>query len=444
MNDTTARSRSEAYLARFLALHPKLIDLKLDRTLALLGKLGDPHLALPPVIHVAGTNGKGSTIAFLRAMLEADGKAVHVYTSPHLVSFNERIRLAGTLVDEDRLLDAFERCEAANAGAPITVFEITTVAALLLFSEAPADYLMLEVGLGGRYDATNVIETPLASVITPVSIDHQEYLGDTIEQIAFEKAGIIKRGASVIVASQSDAARAVIEREAARMRAPILIGDQDFSLSEEQGRLVYQDGAGLLDLPLPRLAGRHQFTNAATAIATLRTALGTQFPAAAIEAGLQSAEWPGRMQRLAQGRLAALTPKGSELWLDGGHNASGGKALADAFGELEEKAPRPLILVVGMLGAKETLAFLQPFAGLAQELYAIDIPGQASARPAAELADIARQAGLKAATAGTLSETLRFIAARQWEKPPRILICGSLYLAGEVLKQDGPLTPNGR
>ncbi len=421
-------------MQRFLSLHPKLIDLKLDRTLNLLAKMGDPHKKLPPVIHVAGTNGKGSTIAFMRAMLEASGKKVHVYTSPHLVEFNERIRLAGSLVSEAQLLDAFERCETANAGAPITVFEMTTVAAFLLFSETPADVLLLEVGLGGRYDATNVVDAPLATVITPISIDHREYLGDTIAKIAFEKAGILKRGSSAIIAPQSQEARDIIENEAARNGAPLVIEGQDFSCFEEHGRLIYQDEHGLLDLPLPKLLGRHQYGNAATAIATLRTVFGSDFSNTAIETGLLKVEWPARMQRLLHGALAKLAPQGAEIWLDGGHNAAGGQALADLLGEMEEKLPRPLILIVGMLRHKEIEAFLKLFTDIAQEIYPVDNFNQALSCPAQELAEIARNMGLNAAIAGNIHEILRFLAARDWPIPPRILICGSLYLAGEVIK----------
>jgi dihydrofolate synthase / folylpolyglutamate synthase len=422
------------YMQRFMALHPKLIDLKLERTLALLEQLGSPHKKLPPVIHVAGTNGKGSTIAFMRAMLEASGKKVHVYTSPHLVEFNERIRLAGSLVSEAQLLDAFERCEATNAGAPITVFEMTTVAAFLLFSEVPADVLLLEVGLGGRYDATNVVDAPLATVITPISIDHREYLGETIDKIAYEKAGIIKRGVTTIIAAQTHQARDVIEAEAARLGSPLVFDGQDFSCFEEHGRLIYQDEHGLLDLPLPKLLGRHQYGNAATAIATLRTVYGDDFLPSAIETGLLKVEWPARMQRLTHGALAKLAPAGSELWLDGGHNAAGGQALADLLGEMEEKTSRPLILIVGMLAHKEISAFLKLFTGIAQEIYPVDNFNQPTSCPADELAIIARNMGLNAAIAGNIHEIMRFLAARHWSIPPRILICGSLYLAGEILK----------
>lgn len=425
---------STEYMQRFLALHPKLIDLKLERTLDLLGKLGNPHTRLPPVIHVAGTNGKGSTIAFMRAMLEAAGKRVHVYTSPHLVEFNERIRLAGQLVSETQLVDAFMRCEAINDNAPITVFEMTTVAAFLLFSEVPADVLLLEVGLGGRYDATNVIDTPLACVITPVSIDHREYLGETIDKITREKAGILKRGVKAVIATQTDDVRSQIENEAVKIGAVLTLADQDFTCFEEYGRLIYQDEHGLLDLPLPKLSGRHQYNNAATAIATLRVCYGSDFSIQAIETGLVKVEWLARMQRLNHGSLIKLAPLGSELWLDGGHNAAGGKALADSVGELEEKLSRPLILIVGMLAHKETEAFLSAFTDLAQEIYAVDIPGHPNCRPASEIAKIAQDNELNSAYVGNIYDVLRFLSARNWVLAPRIVICGSLYLAGEVLK----------
>jgi dihydrofolate synthase/folylpolyglutamate synthase len=428
---------SAAIMARFLALHPKKIDLSLDRMHTILPRLGDPQLKLPPVIHVAGTNGKGSTIAFMRAMLEAAGLAVHVYTSPHLVRFHERIRLSGKLVDEERLVEAFQRCEAANGGAPITVFEMTTTAALLLFAETPADVLLLEVGLGGRFDATNVVPRPLASVITPVSFDHMEFLGDTIEKIAGEKAGILKRGCPAIISEQSPRAVAVYEREAARLRAgPLLIGGQDFSASEEHGRLVYQDTDCLLDLPLPRLVGRHQHLNAAAAIAAVRRGFGDKVPSVAIANGLTTVEWPGRLQRLS-GHLLKLAPRGAELWLDGGHNEDGGKVLSAAMAELEEKSPRPLVMIAGMLSTKDSTAFFRPFAGLVRRLYAIGITGQEAARSAADVARMAEMAGLRATVAASLAEALAQIGDLAFETPPRILITGSLYLAGEVLAFDG-------
>jgi len=434
---------SETYLQRFSALHPVLIDLSLGRVEALLARLGHPERKLGAVIHVAGTNGKGSTIAFLRAMLEAAGKRVHVFTSPHLVSFHERIRLGapggGRLVSEEALVAAFEHVEQVNAGAPITFFEITTAAALHLFAENPADVTLVEVGLGGAFDATNVFAHPAAAVITPVSMDHKEHLGDTVEAIAATKAGIFKRGAPAIIAMQDAAPSAVLQRAAERIGARPQVGGQDFSVHEEHGRLVYQDQDGLLDLPLPRLAGRHQHINAATAIATLRSVFGPQFPAGAIEKGLQTVDWPARLQRL-NGRLSGLAPHNAEIWLDGGHNEDGARALAAALGDLEERAPRPLVLICGMMARKDAAAILEPFRGLAQEFYAVDIPGnEKTARKAEDLAGIARGLGLNCAVAGDVGETLRFLASRDWPRAPRIVITGSLYLAGEVLKADDSL-----
>jgi dihydrofolate synthase / folylpolyglutamate synthase len=428
---------STTIMARFLALHPKKIDLSLDRMELLLPKLGNPHLKLPPTIHVAGTNGKGSTIAFMRAMLEAAGKTVHVYTSPHLVRFHERIRLAGKLVGEDQLAEVFQRCETANGGMTITVFEMTTIAALVLFAETPADILLLEVGLGGKFDATNVISRPVASVITPVSLDHMEYLGDTVTKIAAEKAGIIKRGCSVVLAVQSVEGRAVLEMEAHRLLSgPVAIGGQDFQAYEENGKLIYQDTDGLLDLPLPRLGGRHQHLNAGTAIATLRTVFGVEFPEFAIAKGLTSVDWPARLQPLT-GHVLKLVPIGAEVWLDGGHNQDGGRVLSDAMAELEEKNSRPLVMIAGMLSTKDSTAFLSCFRGLAQELYAIGIAGQDAARSPEDVTRMAHGAGLKAQTSNSLAAALAAINDKVWKTPPRILITGSLYLAGEVLTLDG-------
>ncbi|GJD91374.1 MULTISPECIES: bifunctional folylpolyglutamate synthase/dihydrofolate synthase [Methylobacterium] len=434
---------SDALMGRFLALHPRTIDLSLGRIQRLLAALNHPERRLPPVIHVAGTNGKGSTIAFMRAILEAGGLAAHVYTSPHLVRFHERIRLGGigggTFVPEDRLADAFARCEAANAGDPITVFEITTAAALLLYSEAPADVLLLEVGLGGRVDATNVIDQPAAAVVTPIGRDHAEYLGDTVEAVAGEKAGIFKRGCPAVIAAQDYAeADAVLCRRAEAVGAgPILVGNQDFSVHEERGRLVYQDETDLFDLPKPKLLGRHQFTNAGTAIAALRAAGFGDIGTAALEAGLRNVEWPGRLQRLSRGRLAALVPAGSELWLDGGHNIDGGRILAAALAELGERSEAPLVLVVGLLGTKDAEGFLRHFVGLSRALIAVPIAGQIAARPAEEVAQIAEGVGLSARVAPSIEAALASVSDIAFEHPPRILICGSLYLAGAVLTANG-------
>ena len=433
---------SDALIARFLALHPKAIDLSLGRVQRLLDVLGSPHRRLPPIIHVAGTNGKGSTVAFMRATLEAAGLGVHVYTSPHLVRFHERIRLGqpggGRFVDEGRLVDALARCEAANAGAPITVFEITMAAAFVLFHENPADVLLLEVGLGGRFDATNVIDHPAAAIVTSIGMDHAEYLGNTLALIAAEKAGIFKRGAPAVIAPQTYAeADAVLVAEAERLGAgPVWVGGQEFTIREEAGRLVYQDEERLMDLPLPRLAGRHQHINAATAIAGLRAA-GYDFANSIFETGLSQADWPARMQRLARGRLAEMCPPGSELWLDGGHNPDGGRVLAAAMADLEERNPAPLVMIVGMLGTKDTAAVLKPFAGLARELIAVPIPSQQAARTADDVAEKARSVGLAARPAGSVSAALEEIARRAWPIPPRIVICGSLSLAGEVLGLNG-------
>jgi dihydrofolate synthase/folylpolyglutamate synthase len=429
----------DSIVARLLALHPKRIDLSLDRMWRILAALGHPERQLPPVIHVAGTNGKGSTIAFMRAILEAAGLRVHVYTSPHLVRFNERFRLGGlgggVLVTDEELAAALTECEAANAGAPITVFEIETAAAFLLFSRNPAEVLLLEVGLGGRLDATNVIEQPLATVITPVALDHAEFLGDTVTQVAAEKAGILKRAAPAIVALQPREALAVIERQAARLKAPIRIAGEDWTASEERGRLVYQDDAGLLDLPAPKLYGRHQFENAGVAIAALR-ASGLKLPSAAFES-VGKADWPARMQRLSSGRLTALTPAGSELWLDGGHNADGGRVIAAALADLEERVSRPLVLIVGMLTTKDCAAFLKNFAGLARRVVALPIPHQEKTLPAEAIADVARAVGIPTQSSDDLESALAAIGRLDLEPPPRILITGSLYLAGEVLARNG-------
>ena len=334
------------------------------------------------------------------------------------------------------LAAAFARCEAVNAGQGISVFEITTAAAILLFAEHPADALLLEVGLGGRYDATNVVPAPVATVVTPVSMDHPEFLGPTVTAIAGEKAGILKRGVPAIIAEQGEEARAVLERAAARLGAPALFGGQDFSAHEERARLVYQDERGLMDLPLPRLAGRHQHGNAATAIAALRIAF-PDLPAAAYEAGIARADWPARLQPLKRGRLPALLPAGAELWLDGGHNAEGGRILAEALAEMEERHARPLALVCGMLATKDPAAFLRPFAGLAQELIAVPISGEGGAHDPETILGAAAGVGIPAARCPGVAAALRFLAARQWPVPPRVLVAGSLHLAGEVLALNG-------
>jgi dihydrofolate synthase/folylpolyglutamate synthase len=431
----------DAILSRLLTLHPKKIDLSLGRTERLLEALGRPDLRLPPTIHVAGTNGKGSTIAFLRAMLEAAGKKVHVYTSPHLIRFNERIRLGaeggGKLVDDARLNAILERCEEANGGQPITFFEVTTAAAFSLFADNPADWLLLETGLGGRYDSTNVIQNPKATVITSVSLDHMEFLGDTVEKIAFEKAGIFKRGAPAIVGFQQEAVERVLEREARRAGAPLSLAGRDFHVREENGRLVFEDERGLLDLPLPRLPGRHQHQNAANAIATLR-AVAPDVSANAMETGLTRAEWPARLQRLNRGHVVDLAPPDAEVWLDGGHNEDGGRVLAEAMAEFHDRSPRPLVLICGAQTTKDVRALLKHFAGLARAVVAVPVEGEHKSWPPEEVAALAKSEGISSTdAAGSVEEALKILSSRHFDQPPRVLIAGSLYLAAAVLVANG-------
>ncbi|HEY5305748.1 MAG TPA: folylpolyglutamate synthase/dihydrofolate synthase family protein [Pseudolabrys sp.] len=431
----------DAIVARLTALHPKRIDLSLERVQRLLAALDHPERKLPPVIHVAGTNGKGSTLAFLRAILEAAGKRVHVYTSPHLVRFNERYRLGaageGVLVSDEELSATLEQCEEANAGAPITVFEITTAVGMMLFARHPADVLLMEVGLGGRLDATNVVDNPIATIITRIAIDHTEFLGDTLEKIAAEKVGILKRGAPAVIAAQQREALTAIERQAGKLNVPLKIAGEDWTATEERGRLVYQDDAGLLDLPAPKLYGRHQFENAGLAIAALRAIKSFKISPAAYEAGMIKAEWPGRLQRLVQGKLVDLAPAGSELWLDGGHNPDGGRAIAAALADLEERVSRPLILIVGMLANKDCAGFLSNFTGLARRVIAVPVPGAEKGMSAEAVADAARAIGLPATSRDNLDEALDAARKLDLDPSPRILITGSLYLAGDVLRENG-------
>ena len=418
---------SDAVLERMMTLHPKVIDLTLDRVHRLLAALGNPERNLPPVVHIAGTNGKGSTQAMLRAGFEATGARVHAYTSPHLARFHERIRLAGTLISEPALTALLDECVQANGPDEITFFEITTCAAFLAFARTPADWTLLEVGLGGRLDATNVM-SPRLSIITPVSLDHQQFLGDTLPEIAFEKAGIIKRGVPVVVGPQADDGLAVIERQAARMHAPLLAYGQHWHVAEENGRMVFQDDNGLLDLPLPNLPGPHQVQNAGAAIAALRH-LG--FDAAACEAAVTRADWPARMQRLRVGPLVTLAPK-VELWLDGGHNPAGGQAIAATLARMPQ---RPTHLICGMLNTKDVAGYMQPLAAQTTTLTAVSIPGEKNTLPAETTRDAALSAGITATTAPSVAEALATIATH--DPQARVLICGSLYLAGSVLRENG-------
>ncbi|MFV1592047.1 folylpolyglutamate synthase/dihydrofolate synthase family protein [Phaeobacter sp. JH20_36] len=418
---------SDAILARMMALHPKIIDLTLDRVWRLLEALDNPQDKLPPVIHLAGTNGKGSTQAMIRAGLEGMGKSVHAYTSPHLARFHERIRLAGELISEAHLTEVLDECYARNGGENITYFEITTVAGILAFSRRPADYTLLEVGLGGRLDATNVI-TPALSVITPVSIDHEQFLGNTLAKIAGEKAGIIKRGVPVVVGPQPDEAMEVIEATAARLGAPLIAYGQHWHVWEERGRLVFQDETGLLDLPLPVLLGAHQIQNAGAALAALRH-LGAD--EAACEAAMLHAEWPARMQKLKTGPLVEAAPE-AELWLDGGHNAAAGVALADVLAKLPE---RPTHLICGMLNTKDVRGYMAPLAPHVASLTAISIPDEVNTLSAGETEVAAKSVGIEAGTADSTMAALQAIVAK--DPQARVLICGSLYLAGHILRENG-------
>jgi len=423
------------------ALHPQSIDLSLGRIERLLAALGHPERKLAPVVHVAGTNGKGSLIAFVRAIAQSLGKRVHVYTSPHLVNFHERIVLAGPNgaepISENRLIDCLVRAEAANSGALITLFEITTAAAFLAFAETPADLLLLETGLGGRLDATNVVEKPLATSITPISIDHVSFLGHTLASIAGEKAGILKPGVPCVVARQGEEALKVIEARAEEIGAPLHVFGRDFDVFEQHRRLIFQTASRLLDLPLPRLNGRHQIDNAGAAIATASVAFGDALTVDALEQGLTHAEWAARLERLSDdGALYQYVGDDTEIWLDGGHNAAGGQAIAHALAEFEERAPRTVHLIWGMMETKDAHAFITPFKGLVQRVYTVPIPEEANAFSADALAEIATSEGFDVTpTAGIVHALMQSKAALG--RPGRVLICGSLYLAGHVLRLHG-------
>ncbi len=418
---------SDVILDRMMALHPKIIDLTLDRVWRLLAALDNPQDKLPPVIHIAGTNGKGSTQAMIRAGLEGAGLRAHAYTSPHLARFHERIRLAGELISEPALSAVLDECYAANGGENITYFEITTCAALLAFSRVHVDYTLLEVGLGGRLDATNVIEKPAVTVITPISIDHQQFLGDTLAEIATEKAGIIKRGIPCVVGPQSDEAMEVIERTAARLGAPLIAHGQNWHVNLENDRLVFQDETGLCDLPMPNLIGAHQVLNAGTALAVLRY---LQLGETAYDAAVTNANWPARMQRLKTGPLVQAAPN-AELWLDGGHNAAAGVALADV---LEKLPQRPTHMICGMLNTKDVTGYLSPLAKRVESLTAVSIPGEPNTLSAEDTAAAAAKVNLPATTADSVQNALEGITST--DPHARVLICGSLYLAGNVLREN--------
>jgi dihydrofolate synthase / folylpolyglutamate synthase len=438
-------SQADAEIEKLMGLHPKGYDLSLDRIRRLLEVLGNPHLKLPPVIHVAGTNGKGSATAFCRALLEAQGLSVHVHTSPHLVRWHERYRIGvkggrGQIVDDAMFADALRRVAEANGGKPITVFEILTAVTFILFSEQPADVVVLEVGLGGRFDATNVVEKPAVCIVQPISLDHQAYLGDRVELIAAEKAGIMKRGVPVVIGHQEfDGAKDVLISTAERLGCPLAVFAQDFLAYEEFGRLVYQDEFGLMDLPLPRLPGRHQIGNAATAIRAAKAA-GYPVTEEIAEKAMLSVEWPGRLQRLTEGRLVERAPQGAEIWLDGGHNPGAGEVIAEAMAAMEERQARPLHLVIGMINTKDPIGFFRAFVDIAHNVYTVPITGSDVGLDPVALAQSAAEAGLKALPMGSLGQALDAIRERsEGGIPPRIMIGGSLYLAGNVLAENGTI-----
>ncbi|MDX8534583.1 folylpolyglutamate synthase/dihydrofolate synthase family protein [Mesorhizobium sp. VK25A] len=432
---------AEREIEHLMTLHPKGFDLSLDRVTRLLERLGNPQDRLPPVIHIAGTNGKGSCAAFSRALLEAAGHLVHVHTSPHLVNWHERYRLAaeggGKLVDDDVFAEAISRVAEANQGQTITVFEILTAVTFVLFSEHPAEAAIIEVGLGGRFDATNVIKRPAVSVIMPISLDHEAYLGDRVELIAAEKAGIMKRGCPVVIGAQeSDTALQVLIETAERLDCPTVVYGQDFLAFEENGRMVYQDEDGLMDLPSPRLPGRHQYANAAAAIAAVKAA-GFEIGHRAAERAMTHVAWPARMQKLTQGKLVDLAPKGAEIWLDGGHNPGAGIVIAEALAEQEEKNPRPLVLISGMINTKDQTGYFSAFKGLARHVYTVPVSSSDAGVPNDELALRAEEAGLSAEPVSSVASALMLLRD-SWDGPaPRILIGGSLYFAGAVLAENG-------
>ena len=431
-------TKIEEVLASVAARRPQLIDLSLDRVFAVLDRLGAPHRKLPPVFHVAGTNGKGSTVAFLRAILEAAGKSVHVYTSPHLVRFNERIVVAGNEIEDDALIDALLRTDTAAGADKLTYFETTTCAAFLAFAETPADYSIIEVGLGGRLDATNVFDKPLAAVVTPVDLDHQQFLGDTLAEVAAEKAGIFRANAPAVIGAQSPDAMARLVSIAEATGAQVNAFGQEWQVFAEHGRLIFQDDQGLADLDPPKLPGAHQFENAGLAIAALRAA-GLSLPNAVLSAGLVSAHWPARMQRLRTGPLIdaarARFGDGVEVWLDGGHNPHAGKAVAHTLAQMQDANSRPLVMISGMQANKDASGYFENFVGLVRKVYAVAADHEGVA-PASEVAGAASAAGLDAVSFETIEGALEAVSADQKNEPPRIFIGGSLYLAGEILRDN--------
>ena len=437
---TIDTSKSDAVLARLMGLHPKKIDLSLGRMHSILDALGNPETKLPPVIHIAGTNGKGSTTATLRAIAEAAGHRVHVYTSPHLVRFAERIRVAGQIIDEDYLTDLLERCETAAAGDPITFFEITTAAALLAFAETPADLCILEVGLGGRLDATNVVEKPVAVGLTPISMDHEQFLGNSIGVIAAEKAGIIKAGVPCIVGYQPKEALECINRIATDLGVkPYHYSDSWNAEKSPKGGFLYEDWKSVLDLPSPNLVGDHQILNASMAIALAHVQKAVSIPDAAIKAGLGWVRWPARLQDLRGTNLHSILPEGADLWLDGGHNPAAARVLK-TFLRNVDPVERSITLIVGMMGNKDIPGYLKPLSGLLEQVIAVDIPGEEGAASAGRIAAAATDLGISGTITKDVEAALHMINDKaRAKRPPFVLIGGSLYLAGDTLRTAGIL-----
>ena len=427
-------------LERLLKLHPKLIDLSLSRLKKLLGRLGNPEENLPPVIHVAGTNGKGSTVATMAAIYRSAGYRVHIYTSPHLVSFTERIVISGSEISKNYLEELLLECENANNGENITFFEITTAAAMLAFSRNPADLLLLEVGLGGRFDATNVIERPMLSVITPVSMDHQDFLGNTIDEIAFEKAGILKPSVSAIIGPQTNEALNVIKSRALELGSSAYVFGEDWNISPANNQLMFKMGSKSSIVPRPNLLGDHQIQNAGCALASVKL-LNGQFPVSPqeIEMGLVSINWPARLQKLKEGNLIENLLEDVEIWIDGGHNQDAAKAIASTLRDWRTASPEISIhMVFGALNNRCPQNFLQYFTDVIDTIRAVDIPGETNALSALEIETAARECGLKAYPAKAISPAITDIISNSSGKR-RILICGSLYLAGAVLRENNYL-----
>ncbi len=430
-------SRVDALIDKLAEIHPKGFDLSLGRILTLLEKLGNPHLRIPPAIHIAGTNGKGSTLAFARAILEAEGYKVHVHISPHLVNWNERYRLSGELVDDETLARAIERVTEANDGKPITIFEIMSAVMFVLFSEHEADFSLVEVGLGGRADATNVLQNPQVCAIAPISMDHQSYLGDTLAKIAFEKAGIIKNACPVVIGVQPDEVREVLETVATQNSAPVLISGQDFDFYRDATGFVYQDTDGLLDLPLPRLNGDHQLGNAALAIAAIRAG-DIEVSDRSIEAGMKSVAWPGRLERLPAGAITAAFAPNTVIWIDGGHNPAAGEVIAAELLRQNAGVSRRFLLVCGMINTKEPVGYFRPFTKLETQVITVPVAMSEAGIPPDELAASARNAGLNASSALSLEDGICQVAETAEQSPElEVIFCGSLYMVGEVLGLNG-------